>query len=104
MKRTEQSLISELLDAAKSAGADGADAMLARGEGTSIDLRLGKVEASERSEDFDAGLRFLLASATLPFQPASSTATISNRWHSAQWRWQKLRPTTPIHVSLTQLS
>ncbi len=57
MKRTEQSLIAELLEAAKSAGADGADAMLARGEGTSIDLRLGKVEASERSEDFDAGLR-----------------------------------------------
>ena len=57
MTRTEQSLISELLDAANSAGADGADAMLARGEGTSVDLRLGKVEASERSEDFDAGLR-----------------------------------------------
>ena len=57
MTRTTQSLISELLDAAKAAGADGADAMLARGEGTSIDLRLGKVEASERSEDFDAGLR-----------------------------------------------
>ena len=48
MKRTEQSLISELLDAAKSAGADGADAILSRGEGTSIDFRLGKVEASER--------------------------------------------------------
>jgi len=57
MKRTEQSLIAELLDAAKAAGADGADAMLARGEGTSVELRLGKVEASERSEDFDAGLR-----------------------------------------------
>jgi PmbA protein len=57
MTRTEQSLISELLDAATAAGADGADAMLARGEGTSVDLRLGKVEASERSEDFDAGLR-----------------------------------------------
>jgi PmbA protein len=60
MKRTEQSLIAELLEAATAAGADGADAMLARGEGTSIDLRLGKVEASERSEDFDAGLRVFI--------------------------------------------
>ena len=57
MKNAEQSLISELLDAAKNAGADGADATLARGEGTSVSLRHGKVEASERSEDFDAGLR-----------------------------------------------
>ena len=57
MKNAEQSLISELLDAAKNAGADGADATLARGEGTSVSLRNGKVEASERSEDFDAGLR-----------------------------------------------
>lgn len=57
MKNAQQSLISELLDAAKNAGADGADATLARGEGTSVSLRHGKVEASERSEDFDAGLR-----------------------------------------------
>lgn len=57
MKSNEQSLISELLDAAKSAGADGADAILARGEGTSVSLRHGKVESSERSEDYDAGLR-----------------------------------------------
>ena len=46
-----------MLDAAKVAGADGADAMLARGHSTNISLRLGNVEASERSEDFDIGLR-----------------------------------------------
>ena len=51
MKTHEQNLISELLDAAKAAGADGADATLARGEGNSVDIRLGKVEAAERSED-----------------------------------------------------
>ena len=46
MKTHEQNLISELLDAAKAAGADGADATLARGEGNSVDIRLGKVEAA----------------------------------------------------------
>lgn len=56
-KRTDESVISELLDAAKAAGADGADATLARGEGSSVSLRNGKVEASERSEEYDAGLR-----------------------------------------------
>lgn len=60
MTRTQESLIAELLDAAKAAGADGADAILVRGEGTSVDLRFGKVEASERSEDFDAGLRIFV--------------------------------------------
>ena len=103
MKRTEQSLISELLDAAKSAGADGADAMLARGEGTSIDLRLGKIEASERSGDLTRACEFLLANATLPFQLASSTARISNRWHNAI-AMAKVAPDDPYARLATQLS
>ena len=57
MEQTYQTLIAELLDAAKSAGASGADAMLARGQSTSVSVRHGKVESSERSEDFDIGLR-----------------------------------------------
>lgn len=64
MKTHEQNLISELLDAAKSAGADGADATLARGEGNSVDIRLGKVEATERSEDYDVGMRVFVGQRT----------------------------------------
>jgi len=48
MEQTYQTLIGQLLDAAKSAGASGADAMLARGQSTSVSIRHGKVESSER--------------------------------------------------------
>ena len=64
MKTNQQTLIAQLLDAAKVAGADGADAMLARGHSTNISLRLGNVEASERSEDFDIGLRVFIGQRT----------------------------------------
>jgi PmbA protein len=64
MDTNHQNLIAQLLDAAQTAGADGADAMLARGQSNSISLRLGKVEASERSEDFDIGLRVFIGQRT----------------------------------------
>lgn len=64
METNHQTLIAQLLDAAKVAGADGADAMLARGQSTNISLRLGNVEASERSEDFDIGLRVFIGQRT----------------------------------------
>ena len=64
MNTNHQNLIAQLLDAAQTAGADGADAMLARGQSNSISLRLGKVEASERSEDFDIGLRVFIGQRT----------------------------------------
>ena len=51
MSKNTESLISQLLDAARAAGADGADAGMSRSEGTSVTVRLGKVESSERSED-----------------------------------------------------
>ena len=57
MSSVDEHLISELLDAARSAGADGADAGVARSEGTSVSVRLGKVESSERSEEVEAALR-----------------------------------------------
>ena len=57
MSKLEEHLISELLDAAIAAGADGADAGVARSEGSSVSVRLGKVEASERAEEIDAALR-----------------------------------------------
>ena len=57
MSKNTESLISQLLDAARAAGADGADAGMSRSEGTSVTVRLGKVESSERSEDIGAALR-----------------------------------------------
>ena len=64
MEKTYQTLIGQLLDAAKSAGASGADAMLARGQSTSVSIRHGKVESAERSEDFDIGLRVFVGQQT----------------------------------------
>ena len=57
MEQTNQNLIEALLDGAKKAGADAADAALATGEALSVSVRLGKTESVERSEDFAAGLR-----------------------------------------------
>lgn len=46
-----------LVEAARSAGADAADAVAVKGGSLSIDVRLGKVEESERAEANDLGLR-----------------------------------------------
>ena len=64
MEKSHQKLISQLLDAAKASGATDADAMLARGESTSVSVRHGKIESSERSEDFEIGLRVFFGQKT----------------------------------------
>ncbi|MBL8573667.1 MAG: TldD/PmbA family protein [Hyphomicrobiaceae bacterium] len=46
-----------LVDAARRAGADAADAVAVRGQSLSVDVRLGKVEEAERAEGDDFGLR-----------------------------------------------
>jgi PmbA protein len=46
-----------LVAAARRAGADAADAVAVRGSSLSVDVRLGKVEQSERAEADDMGLR-----------------------------------------------
>lgn len=48
---------SALVAAARRAGADAADAVAVKGGSLSVDVRLGKVEESERSEGVDFGLR-----------------------------------------------
>lgn len=57
MTMNKADLMSALLDGAKKAGADKADAALATGDATSVSVRLGKTESVERAEDFAAGLR-----------------------------------------------
>ncbi|MGP2492333.1 TldD/PmbA family protein [Mesorhizobium sp. PUT5] len=49
--------VAELVEAAKRAGADAADAVVVRGRSTSVSVRLGKVEDIEAAESEDASLR-----------------------------------------------
>jgi len=52
-----QTLLGTLLDAAKRAGADAADALMVNNVSSSVSYRLGKLEDVERSESADLGLR-----------------------------------------------
>jgi PmbA protein len=49
--------VAALVEAARAAGADAADAVAMRGRSASVSVRLGKVEASESSESDDVSLR-----------------------------------------------
>lgn len=49
--------VAALVEAAKKAGADAADAVAVRGRSTGVSVRLGKVEATESSEAEDVSLR-----------------------------------------------
>ena len=63
MTRTPNSLsdlTQHMLDAAKAAGADQADAVAAQGTSVSIDVRNGALEHAERSEGVDIGLRVFI--------------------------------------------
>lgn len=53
-------LTAQLLDAAKKAGADSADAVAVQGDSQSIEVLGGKLEHAERSEGIDIGLRVLI--------------------------------------------
>ena len=53
-------LAQRLVEAAKKAGADAADAVAVRGVSQGVEVRDGKVESSERSEGDDVGLRVLV--------------------------------------------
>ncbi|MEX0957448.1 MAG: TldD/PmbA family protein [Rhizobiaceae bacterium] len=53
-------LVSSLVDAAKKAGADSADAVAVRGRSTAVTVRLGKVEGTEASESDDIALRVFI--------------------------------------------
>ncbi len=57
---TRQDILGALLDAARRAGADGADALLVHGASLGVSRRLGAIEELERSESTDIGLRVFL--------------------------------------------
>lgn len=60
MTQSLETLTAALLQAAKSAGADTADAMAVDGSSVSIDVLNGALEHAERSEGIDIGLRVMI--------------------------------------------
>lgn len=60
MTRTPEDISHALLDAARKAGADAADAIVIDGSSVSVEVRGGALEHAERSEGTDLGLRVLL--------------------------------------------
>ena len=95
METNKQKLITQLLDAAKIAGADGADAMLAQSQSTNVSLRLGKVEASERSEDFDIGLRVFVGQRTASISTSQLNRENINNLAERAVAMAKLAPEDP---------
>ncbi len=78
-----ESLTQQLLDAAKDAGADAADAIAVSGTSLSIDVLKGKLEHAERSEGIDIGLRVLIgrrqANVSASDTSADTIATMAER-------------------------
>ncbi|UWR26164.1 TldD/PmbA family protein [Sulfitobacter sp. S223] len=60
MTQALDALTAQMLDAAKSAGADSADAMAVRGTSVSVDVRAGALEEAQREEGTDIGLRVFI--------------------------------------------
>ena len=56
-KRDPQAILAALLEGARKAGADAADALYVEGVSSSVSYRLGKLEDMERAENYDLGLR-----------------------------------------------
>jgi PmbA protein len=57
-----QAILAAVLDGAKKAGADAADALFVEGVSSSVSYRLGKLEDVERAESYDLGLRVFAGS------------------------------------------
>ncbi len=60
MARDLQGLTAQLLDAARKAGAEAADAIAVAGDSLSIEVRGGALEEAQRAEGVDIGLRVLI--------------------------------------------
>ncbi|MEM1005691.1 MAG: TldD/PmbA family protein [Pseudomonadota bacterium] len=60
MTRTPEEISQHLLDAARNAGAEAADAIVIDGSSVSVEVRGGALEHAERSEGTDVGLRVLV--------------------------------------------
>ena len=72
---------SELIDLARAAGADQADAVVVRSRSRSVSVRLGKVEGTEASESDDFALRVFVGNrvASVSANPGSDMKTLAER-------------------------
>jgi PmbA protein len=73
--------VAALVEAAKKAGADAADAVAVRGRSTSVSVRLGKVESTNSSEGDDVSLRVFVGKrvASVSATASSDPATLAER-------------------------
>ena len=73
--------VASLVEAAKRAGADAADAVAVRGRSTSVSVRLGKVEGTEASESEDVSLRVFIGKrvASVSANASSDPKTLAER-------------------------
>jgi len=74
-------MVAGLVDAAREAGADAADAVVVRGRSTGVSVRLGKVESTEASESDDMSLRVFVGKrvASVSAPSGSDFATLAER-------------------------
>ena len=70
-----------LVDLAKSAGADAADAVVARGRSKSVSVRLGKVEGTNAAESYYFSLRVFVGKkvASVSAGPGADLAELAER-------------------------
>lgn len=73
--------VAELVEAAKKAGADAADAVAVRGRSSGVSVRLGKVESTQSSESEDVALRVFVGRrvASVSATASSDAATLAER-------------------------
>ncbi len=64
MEKIHEQIVEKMLSAATKAGADETDITFISGGGVDVQVRLGKVESAERSEDYQMGLRVFCGNRT----------------------------------------
>ena len=87
--------VAALVEAAKKAGADAADAVAVRGRSTSVSVRLGKVESTNASEGDDVSLRVFVGKrvASVSATASSDPAALAERAVAMA----KVSPEDPYH-------
>jgi predicted Zn-dependent protease len=82
--------VAALVEAAKKAGADAADAVAVRGRSTSVSVRLGKVEATESSEAEDVSLRVFVGRELCPRTSHHISASLAREAPDRGAGWVRL--------------
>ena len=85
--------VAALVEAAKKAGADAADAVAVRGRSTGVSVRLGKVEATESSEAEDVSLRVFVGQKVASVSATAASMSAKKAITPRPPFWPSLRPT-----------